>query len=150
MLKGRHIRFPEVTHGNIGQVGCMAGIFRTAMYGIMLGTGPQLTVFGGFRSLQATNHSIAHDGSQVGVFSVGLLSPAPPWVTENIDIRRPYRQRAHLHILTAKVIHPVVILGTELRRGNIEALIQQVGIERRSHCNRFWKHSDITHVGSTV
>ena len=44
IFKGRHIGLPEVTYRHIGQVRRVARILRTAMYGIVLGTGPQLTV----------------------------------------------------------------------------------------------------------
>ena len=40
MLKGRHIGFPEVTYRHSGQVGRMARVLRSAVYGIVFGTGP--------------------------------------------------------------------------------------------------------------
>ena len=126
------------------------------MYGIVLGTGPQFAVLvlTGCScqriTLKSTHHGITHDTGQIGVLTVGLLSPAPSWVTEDIDIRCPYRQRTHLHILATKVIDTMVILRTELRRGHIKALIQQGGVKRRCHRHRFWEIGDITHIGSTM
>ena len=101
-------------------------------------------------SLQSTHHSITHHTGQIGVLTVGLLSPAPSRITEDVDIRRPYRQTAHLHILTAQVIEAVVILCTKLRRSNIETLVQQDRVERRRHRHRLREHRDIAHIGSPM
>ena len=60
MLKRRHVGLPEVAHGYISKVGGVAGVFRTAVYGIVLGTGPELAVLGVLGTLQAANDGIAH------------------------------------------------------------------------------------------
>ena len=121
-LKGRHIGLPHITGRHIGQIGRMAGILRTAMYGIVLGTGPEFTVFGIFRSLQSLDNLRSHDTGQIGILTIGFLSPAPSRVTEDIDIRRPYREAVELLVLAA-IQHAVVILGTELGTRGIEHLI---------------------------
>ena len=150
ILKGRHIRFPEITDRHIRQVGRMTSIFRTAMYGVVLGTSPQFAILRSLRTLQTTYHGITHDRSQIRIFAIGLLSPAPSWVTEDVHIRSPYRQTAHLHILATEVIQSMVVLSTELRRSNIKALIKQVGIKRRSHCHGLWEHGDVSHVSCSM
>ena len=122
-LEGRHVGLPEVTHGDIRQVGCMAGIFRTTVDGIVLGTGPEFTILGILRPLQAFYHLYTHDTRQVGVFAVGLLTAPPTGVTENVDVRCPDRETAHLHVLTLQVVHTVIVLGTELGTGDVENLI---------------------------
>ena len=128
----------------------MTGIFRTAMYCIVLGTSPQFAILRSLRTLQTTYHSITHDRSQIRIFSIGLLSPAPSWVTEDVHIRSPYRQTAHLHILATEVIQSMVVLSTELRRSHIETLIEQVGIKRRCHSHGLWEHGDVSHVSSSM
>ena len=156
ILEGRHIGLPEVAHRHIRQIGRVASVLWTTMYGIVLGTCPQLTVLvltgcaNQRIALQTTYHGIAHHTGQVRVFTVGLLSSAPSWVTEDVDVGCPYRQTAHLHILTTQIIEAVVILCTELGGGDVEALIQQGGIKRRGHSYWFWEYSDITHIGSTM
>ena len=121
-FKGWHIGFPEVAGRYIGQIGRMAGVLRTAMDGIVLGTSPELAVLGILGTLKATDHLHTHNAGQVGVFTVGLLSPAPSWITENVHIRRPNGEAVELLILAA-VQHTLVILRTELRTGSIEHLI---------------------------
>ena len=101
----------------------MAGVLRAAVYGIVLGTGPELAVFGILRSLQALDHLNAHDTCQVGILAVGLLTASPTGVTEDVDIRCPDREAAHLHVLTLQVVHAVVVLGTEFGTGDVENLI---------------------------
>ena len=121
-LEGRHIGFPEVAGRNVGQVGRVAGVLRTTMNGVVLGTSPELAVLGILGALKSTNHLNAHDTGQVGVFTVGLLSPAPSRITENVHIRRPNGEAVELLVLTT-VQHTMVVLRTELRTGSIEHLI---------------------------
>ena len=122
-LEGWHVGLPEVAYGNVCEVGGMAGVFRTTMYGIVLGTGPEFAILGILRPLQSTYHLGAHYTCQVGIFTVSLLSTSPTRVTEDVDIRSPYRQAAHLHIFTSQVIHTMVVLCSHLRTGGIEHLI---------------------------
>ena len=50
-LEGRHVRFPHIPWGNIREIGCMTGVFGSAVHGIVLSTSPQLTVLRIFRTL---------------------------------------------------------------------------------------------------
>ena len=84
----------------------MTGVFRTAVDGIVLGAGPEFTVLGILRPLQALHYLHTHDTCQVGILAVG-----------------PYRETAHLHVLTLQVVHAVVVLGTEFGTGDVENLI---------------------------
>ena len=127
----------------------MAGVLRTAVHSIVLGTGPQLAVFRFLGTLQASHHLGTHHARQVGVFAVGLLSPSPPWVAEDIDIGSPHRQAVKLLVLTA-VQHPLVILRPELSAGSVEHLPQRGGVKRSCHGNRLGKDGDIAHVGCSV
>ena len=122
-LEGRHVGLPEVTHRHIGEVGRVTSIFRTAVYGIVLGTCPELTVFRLLRPLQALHYLHTHDTCQVGILAVGLLTASPTRITENVDVRCPDRETAHLHVLTLQVIHTVVVLGTELGTGDVEDFV---------------------------
>ena len=85
------------------------------MYGIMLGTSPQFSVLGRFRSLQTFHHLHTHDRSQVGVLTVGFLSPAPSWVAEDVDVGCPHREAVEFLVLTRATLHTLVVLGTEFR-----------------------------------
>ena len=123
-LEGRHIGLPEVACRHIGEVGRVTGVLRTTVYGIVLGTSPELAVSGFLRTLQAFDHLNTHDACQIGIFTVGLLTAAPAWVTEDVHVRCPYRQTAHLHVLAAQVVYPVVVLGTELGAGHVEHVEQ--------------------------
>ena len=122
-LEGRHVGLPKVTYRHIGEVGGVTGVFRTAVDGIVLGAGPEFTVLGILRPLQALHYLHTHDTCQVGILAVGLLTASPTGVTEDVDIRCPYRETAHLHVLTLQVVHAVVVLGTEFGTGDVENLI---------------------------
>ena len=123
-LEGRHVGFPEVTYGNIGEIGGVTGVLRTAVYGIVLRTGPKLAVLCILRTLQTLDHLDTHHTGEIGILSVGLLTASPTGVTEDVHVRCPYRETAHLHILAAEVIHTVVVLGAELGAGHVEHLVQ--------------------------
>ena len=89
-LEGGHIGLPEVAGRHIGEVGGVAGVLRTAVYGIVLGTGPEFAVLRILRPLQAAYHLDPHDTRQIGVFAVGFLSTPPTGITEDVHVRRPY------------------------------------------------------------
>ena len=120
------------------------------MNSIVLGTGPQLTVLGIFWTLQALYHLCTHDAGQIGVFSVGFLASSPAGITEDIDIRCPHREAVELLVLARATLHTLVVLGTELSRGHIETLVEEVRIPRGSHGYRLRKHGDIALIGSTM
>ena len=124
----------------------MTGVLRSAVHGIVLGTGPQLTVLGILRPLQAPHHLCTHHTRQIGILAVGLLSPAPSRIAEDVHIRCPHGEAVELLILTT-VEHPVVVLCPELRAGHVEHLIQQVRVPRRSHSHRLRKYRHVAHIG---
>ena len=92
------------------------------MNGIVLGTGPQLTILGIFRALQASYNLGAHHAGQIGILTISLLPPAPTRVTKDIDIRCPHRQAMELLIFTT-IQHTMIVLSTELGTGSIEHII---------------------------
>ena len=128
----------------------MARIFRAAVYGVVLGTCPQLTILRILRPLQALYDLHTHDARQIGVLTVGFLSPAPSRVAEDVHIWRPHAEAMELLVLTRAAQHAFVILCTELRRSHVETLIQQAWIKRRRHCYRLWEHGDVTLIGRTM
>ena len=148
-LEGGHIGLPQVADAHVGQVGCVARVFRAAVYGIVLGAGPQLAVFAALRALQTTNHGTPHHRRQVGVLTIGLLTTTPPGVTEDVHIRSPYRQAIEL-LSTLILTGTLVILSAELCTRGVEHTLQQLRIERRSHTDRLRKHRHIAHVRSTM
>ena len=148
-LEGRHVGLPQVAGRDVGQVDGVAAPFGSAVHGIMLGAGPEFTVFGVFGTLQTTNHRTAHHTGQIGVLAVGLLASAPTRVAEDVHIGRPYRQTVEFLILTA-IEHAVVVLGAELCARGIENAVEQVGVERRGHAHWFGKHRHVAHVGSAM
>ena len=120
------------------------------MNGIVLGTGPQLTVFGCLRTLQTFYDLHTHHTRQIGVLSIGLLSPAPSRVAEDIYVGRPHRQAMELLVLTGTALHTLVVLRTELRRGHVKTLVEQTGIKRSSHRHWFREHRHITLISSAM
>ena len=149
-LEGWHVGLPKVAHGHVGQVGRVARVFRSAVHGVVLGAGPKLTILRRLRSLQATHHLRTHHAGQEGVLAVGFLATSPARVAEDVHVWRPHAQAAHLHVLALQVVHAVVVLRTEFRRGHVEHLIEQVRIERGSHGDGLGEHRHVAHVGSAV
>ena len=100
----------------------MARVLRAAVDGIVLGTGPELAIFGVFRPLQTTYDGIAHNGCQIWILTIGLLTTSPTGIAEDVYVRCPDAEAAHLHVLTLQVVHAMVVLSTELCTGDIEHL----------------------------
>ena len=149
-LEGRHICLPHITRRHIRQVRCVACIFGTAVYSIVLGTSPQLSVFRRFRTLQTLHHLCAHHTGQIRVLAIGFLSTPPSRVTENVHIGSPHRKAVKLLILTPILNHTFIVLCTKFRACRVKHLEKQVGIPRRSHCNRFREHRHVAHIGSAM
>ena len=148
-LECRHIGFPHVTRRDIGKIGMMTGVFRSAMHCIVLGTSPQLAIFCVFRTLQATHNSRSHHRGKIGVLAIGFLSASPSRVSEDIHIGSPNRQAVELLILSS-VEHTLVVLGTKLGTSCIEHFVQQRRIERGCHGYWFREDCNATHVGSAM
>ena len=148
-LESRHVSLPEVARRHIREVGAMARIFGSAVHGIVLGTCPKFAVFRRLRALQSPHHLRSHDRGKIGILAIRLLSPSPSWVAEDIDIGSPDREAVEFLILSP-IEHTMIVLGTKFGACSIEDLVEQIGIERRSHGDGFGEHSDIPHVGSPV
>ena len=85
-------------------------------------------------SLKSLHGCYSHHGSEIWVFSVGLLSAAPPRISEDIDVRSPEGQSVIL--LVQSLAYGIVILGTRLIRHICEGLKVGLGIECGSHTDR--------------
>ena len=121
-LESRHISFPKVTGSDIGKIRRMTSVFRTAMHGIVLGTSPELTVFGILGTLQATNDCYSHATCKIGILSISFLPTAPSRVAEDIHVRCPHRKTVKLLIYTS-LVHTMMVLRTHFRRGSIKHFI---------------------------
>ena len=148
-LEGRQVSFVHVTGRDLGEVGRMATPLRSAVYGIVLGTGPCLAVLGILRPLKTAHHSAAHLGSEIGILSIGLLSASPTWVTEDVDIGSPVGQGMEARDILAAA-QEFIPLGPSLGADGIEDTLDQRGIERGGHAYGFREIGDIAHVGHTV
>ena len=108
-LKGWQIGLPEVAVGGFYIHGVAQGL-RSAVHGIVLGTGMRLDVFVVI-ALHAQYGLHAQHGIHVGIFTTGLLSASPTGVTEDIHVGTPESQfgitrivgLAHAHMLHAVV-----------------------------------------------
>ena len=89
VFEGWHICLPEITYRHIGKICAVTRVLRTAMYGIVLGTRPEFTIFRILWSLKTTNDGIAHNRCQIGVLAISLLSSTPSRIAEDVHIRSP-------------------------------------------------------------
>ena len=85
----------------------MARRFGAAVDGIVLGAGRSLQQ-DRIVALQSLYDGFAQQSGQVGVFAVGLLSPAPARIAEDIDVRGPERKALVLDAAFARAVGFVV------------------------------------------
>ena len=98
-LEGWQICLPEVAFWQVLNVKLMTVPFRAAVHGKVFGAGQQLAI-GAYtqvfavvaHTLQSAHHCQSHFSSEVGVFTIGLLSASPTWVAEDVDVWCPERQ----------------------------------------------------------
>ena len=128
-LEGRQIGLPKVTLGQILDVKGMAVPLRSAVYGKVLGTSQQLTVFADTQvftiianTLQSTYYGQSHLRGQIGIFAVGLLSASPARITEDVDVGGPKRQT----LVAFNVARALSLLGfyTSLVTNSSEYLVE--------------------------
>ena len=86
-LERRQVGLPQVAVGRFHVHGVAQG-FRTAVYGVVLGTGMGLEIMI-VVALHAEYGLQAKHGVHIRVLTTGLLAAPPTWITENIDIRTP-------------------------------------------------------------
>ena len=86
-LEGGEVGLPEVSVGGL-DVHRVAQGFRTAVYGVVLGTGVGLEV-ALVIALHAEHGLYAEHGIHIGVFAASLLASSPAGVTEDVHVRTP-------------------------------------------------------------
>ena len=139
-LESRKICLPEIPH-RYGSVIRMTQRLRTAMDCIMLGTCMSLVIL-----LVITLHTLdglhAHYSRKVWILSWSLLSPSPPRVTEDIDIRTPESKFriagviSHTHTDSEDIVVGTVPVCARFVRNLREYLIDLLRIERSGHADR--------------
>ena len=97
----------------------------------MLGTG---SGFQGFSlALQPGDKGFSETGSQIRVFSVGLMAAAPPGVAENINVRGPHGQTV-INIPVALCRKGIVFCSCFGGNGICD-LFQKLIVKHRSHAD---------------
>ena len=149
-LEGWQIGLPEVALGQRLNVEGMPIPLWTAVHGKVLGTGQQLAVLADAQvltviahSLQAAHHSQPHPARQVRVFAVGLLSPPPARVAEDVDVGSPERQALIALDVASRL--GLLGLGPSLVADSRVHPVQQGIVPRGSH-----RHRDGEHGGNAV
>ena len=97
----------------------VADRLRSRVHREMLGTGSCLHVF--TVSLKASDKRAAKRSRQIRIFPVGLLPSSPPWIPEDIHIRRPEGQS----LVDVSVSHCSIgiVFGPALRGDDIPNLL---------------------------
>src|SRR6202008_439472 len=85
---------------------------RAAMNSEMLGRSNRLEILG-IITLQTGYECNSHSGSEIGIFTVCLLSASPARIAEDVDIGSPDRKAA-IPISITVGVPIVVVLGPEL------------------------------------
>jgi len=145
----RQIGFPQITWRDLIEVGGVARALGTAVYGIVLGAGPEFAVTCRLGSLQTSHDSAAHHTCLPRVLAIGLLTTPPPRIAEDVDIGRPHRETVEL-LHVAAGAEPMVILCPHLVAGGREHAVEQVWIERRGHGDRLGIDGDAPEVGHAM
>ena len=100
VTESREVGVPQVKDGGT-RIERVAVSLRATVHGKVLGACYSLEIVR-VVAFQTTNHRHTHLSCQVRVFSIGLLSASPTWVTEDVDVGRPVGQATVLgHSLSA-------------------------------------------------
>ena len=126
-FEGGQIGFPQIALRDILGVETMPVPFRTAMYGVMLGTGMGFIIFSGTVALQAFYHGQSHERGQIRVFPVCFHTASPSRVTVDIDVRSPESQSFVTTPLAFTL--EVMAFGTGFIGYNVEGFINSLIVE---------------------
>ena len=124
----------------------MAQGLGTAVDSEVLGAGGGL--HGLAISLQAPDVGLAQPGGEVGVLAVGLMAPAPPGVTENVDVGGPVGQ-ALVDVPVAQGREGIV-LGPSFGGGDVAQPLQQSVVEHGGHADGLGEAGGGTGPGNAV
>ena len=154
---GLDFRFPDsgFKRGQVGFIhifGIHAGIklvpdgFRPGMNSEMLAARRGFQVFSA--ALQSFDEADAEPGGQIGILSVGFMSPSPARVTKNVDVRAPDGQ-AFIDI-PVSVAALSVVFCPRLIRNNVSDFLLKVLIKHGSQADGLRKNRGGTGTGNTV
>ena len=141
----REIGLLDVLRGYL-RVECVALRLGAAVYREMLRAG------GGFQilpvALEPSYVLLAKLRGEVRVLAVGLVTPAPARVAENIHVGRPEGQT----LVDVAVAVPArrIVLRARLRGGYIRALPEHFPVEHRRKAYRLREHRRCTRPGNSV
>jgi hypothetical protein len=126
----------------------MALVLRTAVDGEMLQTCVELVIFLRAVTLKAVNDCTSHDCSKIRILAISLLSPSPARVTEDIDIRSPYRES--VITLYALTFAGNAELDSLFGRSDVENLLEERIIPAGSHTDGLRENGSQTIAGRSV
>ena len=99
-------------------------------------------------SLQALDESNTQSGSQIRILSIGLMSPSPSGIPENIDIRRPERKPfIDIPVIVGRIL---IVFRPALSGHTFPNLACQLFVKCRRDTDRLWKHCRRPCSGHTV
>ena len=101
----------------------------------MLGSGDRLEIFR-IGTLQAADKCRSYLAGKEGIFSVGLLSATPSWITIDIDIGRPERQAVVDGVIVFAL--RLVILGSRFRGDRVGNPLNEFRVPR----GRDWRTTE--------
>src|SRR4030081_491547 len=125
----------------------MARRLRAAVYGIVLGGGDQLQVFG-IVALDAADKRDAHAAGEERIFSVGLLAAAPTRIAKNVDVGGPKSEsEEHLVVVFA---HSLVVLGTRFGGDGLAHAMHKIRVPSGGHADDLWEVRGVARKSDAV
>ena len=138
-LKGRKVGLTEIFFCRPG-VKLMAQSLGTGMDRKMLRAGSSFHI----RSvpLKAFYKSGSQFSGKIRIFAVGLMTPSPSGITENIDVRRPEGQP--LINISVVMLHIFVVFCSSLGGNNLRHLMKKFRVKAGRKTDRLWKNRRLT------
>ena len=137
VFEGRKVGLSKIALGDL-RVIAVAVPFRARVDGIVLRAGMGLQDRGIRRALQSTDDGHAQLPGQIRVLAVGLHSPSPARVAEDVDVRRPEGDALVLPhapgFLRQAVLHPRLVADGR------KDFIEQRLVERSRHADGLREH----------
>ena len=102
------------------------------MYGIVLGGGDQLQIFG-IVALHAGDKRHAHAAGEKRIFAIGLLAASPARVAKDVDVGGPEGEsEEHLMVVFA---HGLVVLGARFGGDGLAHAMHETGVPGGGHAD---------------
>ena len=144
-LKGRKVGLVKIFFCR-PSVKLMAQSLRSGVNREMLRAGGGLHIF--TVSLKTFYKSGSQFSGEVRVLSVGLMTPAPSGITENVDIRRPEGQS--LINIPVIVLHILIVFRSSLSGNNLRHLMKKLRIKAGCQTDRLRKNRRLTASGHAM